>query len=82
MALALVLMVVSLAAEGGLRRYVRLRQDLHTLNQRNTHLATENARLRREVQQLHDDPAAIERAAREELGLVRPGEVVITLEAQ
>jgi cell division protein FtsB len=80
MVLALVLLGVSLAAEGGLRRYFRLRADLHTLEQRNTHLAEENAKLRREVQALHDDPVAIERAAREELGLVRPGEVVITLE--
>ena len=34
----------------------------------------------REVEGLRDDPAAIERAAREELGFVKPGEIVIHLQ--
>ncbi len=34
----------------------------------------------REVEALRSEPAAIERAAREELGFVRPGEIVIHLE--
>lgn len=79
--LALALVGASLATEGGLRRYLRLRGDLKTLEQRNAHLADENVKLRREVQRLKDDPVAIERAAREELGLIKPGEVIITLEA-
>lgn len=36
----------------------------------------ENGRLRREVRSLREDMRAIERIAREELGLVKPGEVV------
>ncbi|MBI3126412.1 MAG: septum formation initiator family protein [Candidatus Tectomicrobia bacterium] len=35
-----------------------------------------NGRLRREVQSLREDMRAIERIAREELGLVKPGETV------
>jgi cell division protein FtsB len=78
---AFVLAVVSLVAEGGFRRYWRLQKDMRTFEQRNAHLEEENARLRREVQGLREDPVAIERAVREELGFIRPGEVVITLEA-
>jgi cell division protein FtsB len=79
---ALVLAVTSLQAEGGFRRYWRLRSDMRTLEARNTKLTDENAKLRREVQALQTDSAAIERAAREELGVIRPGEVVFSLEAQ
>ena len=39
----------------------------------------DNARLRERVRALKDDPQAIEDLARRELGLVRPGEVVIDL---
>jgi cell division protein FtsB len=40
-------------------------------------LEAENERLSRTITELHDDPQAIERIAREELGLVRPGERVL-----
>lgn len=78
---ALVLAVGSAAAEGGFRRYWRLKQDVRTLEERNARLAQDNARLRREVEALRDDPQALERAAREELGYVRPGELVFDVEA-
>lgn len=78
---ALVLAAASAMAEGGFRRYWRLSGDVQSLNERNRKLADDNARLRREVDALRDDPRAIERAAREELGLVRPGEIVFSLEA-
>lgn len=39
-------------------------------------LRGENARLREEIQALREDPRTLERIAREELGLVRPGEKV------
>lgn len=78
---ALVLAGFSLVAEGGFRRYWRLQRDLRTIEERNAQLDEENARLRREVQGLREDPAVIERAVREELGFVRPGDVVISLEA-
>ena len=42
----------------------------------NRDLARENALLRREIGALQGDPAALEQAAREELGFVRPGEIV------
>lgn len=79
--MALVLAVTSLAHPGGFRRYWRLQQDVAALQARTTRLQAENARLRREVTALKEDPEAIERAVREELGHVRPGELILTLES-
>lgn len=64
----------------GFRKTLRLRADCVSLETANGDLRRENDRLRREVKALADDPAELERAAREELGLVRPGEVVFRLE--
>ncbi len=72
----------SLSAEGGFRRYARLKRDVHSLEDRNARLAADNARLKREVQRVRTEPVAIERAARESLGLVRDGEIVFNLETQ
>jgi cell division protein FtsB len=47
----------------------------------NARLAAENAALAREAHALRSDPAALERAAREELRFVRPGERVYLLGA-
>jgi cell division protein FtsB len=44
-------------------------------------LAENNQRLERELERLRNDPAAIERLAREEMKLARPGEVIFTLPA-
>ncbi len=63
----------------GLRRYVRLTGDVEAMRRENAHLAAENARLSREVRALRTDPVAVERAVREELRYVRPGERVYVL---
>lgn len=44
-------------------------------------LTEENQRLDREVNRLRTDPKAIERVAREEMKLTRPGEVIYTMPA-
>jgi cell division protein FtsB len=44
-------------------------------------LQQENGRLREHVDQLQNDPAAIEHQAREELHYTRSGEVIYTLPA-
>lgn len=80
-AIALVLALGSLSAEGGFRRYARLKRDVHTLEDRNARLTADNTRLKREVQRVRTEPAAIERAARESLGLVRSNEIVFNLES-
>lgn len=66
-------------ARSGLARTLTLRQELGTLRARNALLAAENQRLEREAEALRDDPEAIERVARTELGWVRPGEIVVDL---
>ena len=63
----------------GLRHTIDLRRDLTTLHAHNQDLAAENQRLAREAEALRDDPAAIERVARDELGWVRSGEVVVDM---
>jgi len=79
-AVSLVLAVVSALEPRGFRRHARLRAQAEALSQRNVQLREENLRLTREIEGLRNDPAAIERAAREELGFVKPGEIVIHLE--
>jgi cell division protein FtsB len=79
---AAVLLGWSVSAEGGFRRYLRLSNDLETLKEKNKKLAEDNARLLREVESMRGDAKALERAAREELGYVKPGEVVVTVGAQ
>lgn len=77
-ALALLLAGLSAADAHGLRRQRKLEAEIRQRDERNQGLAEENVRLRREIRALHGDPAAVERAAREELGLVKSGEVVFT----
>ena len=81
MAAAAALAAFSAAAEGGFRRYSRRSREVEDLKVQNRAVAAKNARLLAEIQRLRSDDGAIERAAREELGFVRPGEVVISLEA-
>jgi cell division protein FtsB len=42
-------------------------------------LRRENAKLRDEARRLKEDPATIESLARDQLGLIRPGEIVFIL---
>jgi cell division protein FtsB len=44
-----------------------------------SHLDQENEKLEEQVKGLKSDPAAIERIAREEMGLARPGEYIFKL---
>ena len=80
MAIAAALAVWSAAAEGGFRRYQKLSREVDDLKIRNRAVAEKNAKLLAEIGRLRTDDVAIERAAREELGFVRPGEVVVSLE--
>jgi cell division protein FtsB len=79
-AVSLVLALVSALEPRGFRRHARLKAQAETLARRNAQLREENLRLGREIDGLRNDPTAIERAAREELGFVKPGEIVIHLE--
>ena len=70
-----------LYGSSGLARYVRLKGERDALHEANLKLYEQNQRLRAELDALSDEDgnlsrAAVERAARDELGLVKPGEVV------
>jgi cell division protein FtsB len=71
------LLAAALFGENGLLHLRRLRADVETLHRDVQTLEMENERLSRAITQLRTDPVAIERIAREELGLVRPGERVL-----
>jgi cell division protein FtsB len=73
------LLALSAADPEGLRKNRRLEAQARRVAEENRGLARENASLRREIRALQGDPAALERAAREELGFVRPGEMVLQL---
>ena len=60
----------------GLGRLTRLESEIETLRQTKQRLSAESEQLRLEADALKSDPRAIERVARGELGMVKPGEVV------
>jgi cell division protein FtsB len=71
------LLGAALFGENGLLHLRRLRADVEALHRDVQALEVENERLSRAIVELRSDPAAIERIAREDLGLVRPGERVL-----
>ena len=73
---AMVSVPVRILSEDGLPRYRRLQDQLVRVRHENVALSRDIERLNREVESLRTDPSAIERIARDELGLVQPGEIV------
>ena len=73
------LMVGSLFGDRGLLYLFDQRARTETLAQEIEALRAENGRLADEIVALRTNPAAIERLAREELGLARPGETVFLI---
>ena len=74
------LLTCSALDAGGLRRAWLLEGQARRLERDDAALEAQVIRLRREVKALRGDPAALERAAREELGYVRPGEIIYKLD--
>lgn len=66
----------------GLTAFMYKREETRDLQQQMQQLQTENDRLKEHVDQLANDPAAIEHQAREELHYTRAGEVIYTLPAE
>ena len=60
----------------GMPRMRALEKELKGVEAENAELRRDVARLRTEVKDLRENPAAVERIAREQLGLVRKSEVV------
>lgn len=79
---ATVLLVLALLAIAGLKssrdlEAARARERL--LEQRIAETRAESERLRVRIDRLRHDPGMLERLAREDLGMVRPGDVIIEL---
>jgi cell division protein FtsB len=75
-AAAFVLMLMTVFGEQGIFKVRQLRQDRGVLEAKISEAERETAELRRRIQTLRSGPAPYERAAREQLGLVKPGEIV------
>ena len=72
----LVLVLDALVGEKGLLETIRARRQHRELTASIERLRSENAQLREDARRLLEDPSAIESLAREELGLIRPGEML------
>jgi len=60
----------------GLLHLRQLNLEYQDLSQKNLFLEKENHRLYQEINRFRDDPTAIEHLARQELGLVKEGELI------
>jgi cell division protein FtsB len=81
LAIALAVAYVPWRIGGGGEQADKLRGQLAHIQDEAHALELDNARLVREIHALRDDPAAIEEHARDELGMVYPGELVLRVEA-
>jgi cell division protein FtsB len=76
---SLVLVIDALIGEKGLVKSMQARQHYRAVAASLETLRRDNAKLRDEMRRLNEDPATIESVAREQLGLIRPGEIVFIL---
>jgi cell division protein FtsB len=74
--LALVSVPILILEPEGLPRLKSLERELADVNAEDEELKRDVGKLRIEVRELRDNPAAVERIARDQLGLVRKSEVV------
>jgi cell division protein FtsB len=73
---AVVALPLRILEEEGLPRYHKLKAELVRAEHENTKLARKLSRLEREIDALRKDPRAVEHIARDELGMVREGEIL------
>ena len=74
--LILLLAVVTILGERGAIHLWRLRGEKSRIDEQNYRLQKENELLRQRVSRIRNDNHYLEKLAREELNLVRPGEVI------
>ena len=77
--IACVLLADSLLGDRGLGQTIRAGRAYRTGERAVANLRHENAGLREQIRRLRSDPSAIEAVARQELGLIRPGEVLFLI---
>ena len=76
---AIVLLANGLVGERGLTETIRARRALANATANLHRIRRENDALRETARLLRNDPAAIEAIARGELGLIRRGEILVTI---
>lgn len=76
---ASLLLVNAIVGDRGLLETWRARRDYAALSGGITQLKDENRSLRDEARRLREDPKEIEAVARHDLGLIRPGEVLVVV---
>jgi cell division protein FtsL len=77
--IAIVLTVHEIFGEHGYLALRRRRQELQTLQEQVKQLKEENQKLEQQIRGLKSDPKAIEKLAREQMKLARPGEIIYVL---
>lgn len=81
LSLGISLLALGLALDPkGIRHTLRLAEEAERLQRENAQHEAKNERLKAQLRQLANQPDALERVAREELGLVLPDEVIFQLE--
>ncbi len=73
---SIVVVPLRMLDEEGLPRYRALRAELRQVREANRRARREVRNLQRSVHRLRQDPAAIERIARDELGMLRDDEIL------
>jgi cell division protein FtsB len=73
------LMVNALIGEKGYLANLQARQEFQDVNESLQQLKAENTRLTEDARRMRTDPRALEDSARSQLGLIKPGETLITL---
>ena len=79
LSVSFVLMVNAVIGENGYLATVRAQREYDRVMTQLEAVASDNARLSDEINRLESDPAALEETARRELGLMRPGEVLVVI---
>ncbi len=74
-----IVLVNALAGERGLLQMRRARHDYERLAATVSAIRQDNMLLAGQARQLREDPIAIEHLARQDLGLIRAGEIVVVL---
>ena len=75
--LLLIMIVTALFGKKGVMALRRSRRELAARTERIQALEAERARLEAEIKRLEEDPRAVEKPAREKLGLAAPGEKIV-----
>ena len=77
--LSIALIVHEIFGENGYLALRRKRQELQALEEQVQKLQQENQKLEQQIKSLQSDPAAIEKLAREQMRMPRPGEIIYVL---